>query len=101
MASFSDLSEGTSNLERLAQKGPGWEMANIIGAEIAEKLANIDKAREGLREGDVNVWLLPKIVGLVEHMWGFDMDPFKKRIIATKVQDEKPGILRHISRLQC
>ncbi|MFZ3325581.1 MAG: DUF4157 domain-containing protein, partial [Methylocella sp.] len=48
LAAFSDLDKGTDELERLA-KGPGSDMAALIGAKIAETLNNIDKVRGGLK----------------------------------------------------
>ena len=93
LAAFSELDKGTGDLETLAKKGTGPDMAALIGQEIARKQAKIDKVREGLKDGGVNVWRQPKMVDLTQVQFGAKDDPMKRRLVDDKVKDEQPGFL--------
>ena len=67
-------------------------MAVLLAKKIYGTLANIDKSRRGLGNGDVNIWRLPKMVELTRATMGVEGDPLKERLIADKVEDEEPGI---------
>jgi hypothetical protein len=93
LAAFSEVDKDSGNLEVLAQKGAGPDMAGVIGQEIARKQANIDKVREGLKNGDVNLYRQPKMVDLTRVQLGAKEDPMKRRLIDDKVESEQPGVL--------
>lgn len=98
LAGFSELGKSTGNLETLAEKGPGLDMAAVLGTEIADKLAKIDKVRNGLgNKGDVNVWRLPKVVGVTGAELGVEDDPVRKKLVEEKVAQEEPGILADLA----
>jgi Domain of unknown function (DUF4157) len=99
LAAFSEVEKSTRELETLAEKGPGPEMARVLGTEIATTMRNIAKAREGLKDGDVNVWRLPTVVRLTQAGLGAANDPVKARLVEWKVADEKPGIWQDIALL--
>src|SRR5207244_3667441 len=66
LAKFSEREQGTSGLEAIASQKTGPGLAAFLGEEIVGRLTNIDKVRKGLAsKSDVNVWHLPKLVGLV------------------------------------
>jgi hypothetical protein len=93
LAAFSELDKGTSGLETLAEKGSGPDMAAVIGQEIARKFANINKVREGLKDGGINVWRQPKMVDLTRVQLGTKDDPMKRRLVDDKVESAQPGVL--------
>jgi hypothetical protein len=97
LAAFSERDKGTQELEKLAAKGPGKEMAVLIGKQVAEKLSNIGKVHRGLDKGEVNVWRLPKLVGLTQALVGADTDPMKRKLVAEKVDNEQPGIIQEVA----
>jgi hypothetical protein len=99
LAAFTDLDADTKNLQKLVNAGPGPEMSGLIGGQVVEKLANINKVRLGMSNGDVNVWRLPSIIEPTELQFGAKSDAMKQRLIKDKVSDEQPGILEGIALL--
>src|SRR5262249_36717511 len=99
LASFSDLKTDPAVLAQLTQ-GPGPEMAGVIAAQIADTLSKIQTSRDGLDEpGRVNVWRLPKMVGLTRAQLAVDGDAVKKSLVDERVSIEQPGILDGIALL--
>jgi hypothetical protein len=93
LASVSEYGKSTSDLETFASKGPGADMAAIIGNKIADTIRNIRTVRDGLKNGDVNIWRTEKIIELTRVQLGTDADPMKKTVINQKIQSEQPGLL--------
>jgi len=92
-----DLDSSSSDLGKIASKGPGPEMAGLLGEQIAETLSKIKQSREGLTNGDVNIWRLPKIIDLTRLAMQTDAEPWKKRVIDDTVADNQPGIWQAIA----
>lgn len=97
LAAVSAIDSGTGDLETLASKGPGPEMAAIIGARIAETRHNIAEVRDGLNSGDINIWRVKKIVELTKAQLGTDADPLAKAVIDEKIEYEQPGPLAELA----
>jgi len=74
-------------------------MAAVLANEIYGTLANIAKSRQGLSDGKVNIWRLPKMLGLTRVTMGVEGDLLKERLIADKVEDEEDGIWDDIALL--
>lgn len=99
LAAFSDLNQGTGDLQKIAEQGSGPTVAALIGEKIAEKLANIEKVRQGLDSGKVNVWRLPKIVKVTSIQMGAETESWKARLVADKQEAEEPGFWENIALL--
>jgi hypothetical protein len=93
----SKMYSSTSDLSTIAKKGPGSEMAELLGEQIAEKLSKIAKSRAGLETGEVNVWRLPKMVALARLSMQTDAEPWKKKVIDDAVKQNEPGIWQAIA----
>jgi len=96
---FSDLDQDISGLQELVTKGPGPEMAALIAQKLADTLGKIATSRQGLDDGKVNVWRLPKIVSLTQAQLGLSADPVKAKLIEEKAKHEQPGMLEGIALL--
>src|SRR5262249_52648569 len=100
LAAFADLDKSTGDLERLATKGAGKDMATLIGEKVAETLSNIAQVREGLgSKGGINVWRLDPIVQITRAQLGVDGNPVTSALINEKVKREAPGILAELALL--
>lgn len=96
LASFSEDKSNTSQLEQVAQSGPSPETAALIGQQIAEKLGNIQKVRDGFAHNEVDIWKLPRVVGLTRAQLGVTDNTVNAKLIDTKVQEAQPGALEGI-----
>jgi hypothetical protein len=100
LAAVSELGESTGDLEMIAKKGAGDETARIISAQIAERLANIEKVRANLDDkSEVNIWRLPPVINVTGSQLGTDSDELKKRWVSEQIEVEKPGLLGSIALL--
>src|SRR5262249_3162801 len=100
LAAFADLDKSTGDLERLATKGAGKDMATLIGDKVAETLSNIAQVRHGLgSKGGINVWRLDPIVQITRAQLGVDGNPVTSALINEKVKREAPGILAELALL--
>ncbi|MET0649826.1 MAG: DUF4157 domain-containing protein [Pyrinomonadaceae bacterium] len=99
LAAFSELDKGTGDLQMLAEKGAGPDMAALIGQKIKEKLDNIKKTSDELEGGSLNVWGLPKIVDVTKVQFGITDDKAMQKLVADKQADAEPGILGDIALL--
>jgi hypothetical protein len=100
LAAVSELNESISELEVIAKIGAGDKTAQIIDVRIADTLKNISEVEANLDdESEVNIWRLPPIVDATSAQLGAQADAFKKRIVADKIEHEKPGILGDIALL--
>lgn len=97
LAYFGALDKSLDTLTAMAQLGPSEGMAKIVGPRIRKQLDNIEKVRDGIKDGDVNFWRLPHIVGITKVQLGVDQDPLRKRLVDDKVEDEQPGPLQSIA----
>ena len=97
LSSDEDFKRGS--LEDLAKgdKGTNAEAAQVIVDQIVEKRANIKKVQEELKPGgDVNVWLVPKLVNATRDEFGVQPGTLRDRMVNDKVTDEQPGALTGI-----
>lgn len=94
---YSELDESLDPLKNIATQGPGPETANLIGAQIYRTVRDINKSKQGLDDGDVNVWRLESIVGLTAHSMSVEPGSMADRLVKDKVVDEQPGILQGIA----
>jgi hypothetical protein len=100
LAAVSELNKDTSDLETISKKGAGDETAEIIGAQITERLANIQKVRTNLDDkSEINIWRLPPVVDVVSVQLGAQTSPLKKLWVSEQVEEEKPGMLGSIALL--
>ncbi|HST20349.1 MAG TPA: DUF4157 domain-containing protein [Blastocatellia bacterium] len=100
LAAVSELDKSTSQLETISKKGGGDETAQIIGAQIAERLANITKVRANLNDkSEINIWRLQPVVDVTSVQLGAPASAIKKRWVSEQVEEEKPGMLGSIALL--
>ena len=87
------------DLEALAagRTGPTEGGANVVVGQIFEKLGNIGKVKKELkRGGDINVWLVPKLVAATRDELGVAPGTLHAHIIDAKVKEEQPSALTGI-----
>ncbi|WP_353064434.1 DUF4157 domain-containing protein [Tunturibacter psychrotolerans] len=97
LASFSTPEESTDELESVANRENGPDMARLLGGEIVGRLKNIDKVRAGLKDGDVNVWRLHDLVHVTAIKMGLESPSLKTRWVEQEMKDEEPSVLASIA----
>ena len=93
---FASLDQSAGDLETLGTKGPGTEMAALVGEQIAQKIDGIKTSRDGLSSGELNVWRLPKMMGLTRAAMQIDAEPWKKNVVDKAVADNQASIVAKI-----
>jgi hypothetical protein len=96
LAEFSDLEKDPSALRQISQ-GPGTDTAVILAARIQEVRGKIKDSQDGLDDGRVNVWKLPRMVELARAAEAIDADPMRKSLIEEHVRRENDGLLDAIA----
>ncbi|MBD2207033.1 DUF4157 domain-containing protein [Calothrix sp. FACHB-1219] len=92
LAAFAEES-GVRSLRNIAENR-GLGRAETVGAVIYERLANIQRVREGLESGEVNTWTLPEIVTLTMADMGVRPNTMYARVIQDEVEHRsESGIL--------
>ncbi len=87
------------DLEALAagREGPTQGGADVVVAQIIEKLGNIEKVKKDLKPGgDINVWLVPKLVAATRDKLGVAPGTLHAHIVDAKVKEEQPSTLTGI-----
>ena len=79
-----DLGAGAPGVARLAAAAPP-EQAAILSVDLSEKLENIATVREALADGDLEVWTLPRIVGLTRQELGVADDSREQEVLEAKI----------------
>jgi hypothetical protein len=97
LAAFSELDKGMEGLETLAAKGGGPDTATLVGEKIDEVLRNIDKTRNGINTGEINVWRLAKFVETTSLQ--FEDTMMKRKLVEDKREAEQPGVWQDIALL--
>lgn len=94
LAAFSDPEGGNSDLETLADKGAGSNMAALIGERVAKQRERIATVRANIDDkSEINLWRQEKVVGLTRIQTEANSTPWKSKLVDETVQDEAPGIL--------
>jgi hypothetical protein len=87
------------DLEALAEgrEGPTKGGSDVIVSQIVEKLANIQKVKNELKpDGDINVWLVPKLVAATREDMAVQPGSLHDKIVNEKVEEEQPSTLTQI-----
>jgi hypothetical protein len=93
---LSEDKRDTSKLETIVKHGPSQQVADLIGQEVTRKLNSIEKVRKGLDGGDVDVWRLPRVIGLTSAQLGVVDNSFEAKIISEEEQSHQPGIFKEL-----
>jgi hypothetical protein len=80
---------GTRSLRRIAEGGRG--RARTAGEIIYDRLENIRRVREGLEEGEVDPWTLPRIVTLTMAELGVRPGTMYARVIREEAEQRGEG----------
>ena len=82
----------------LANKSPtaDQQKTRLVAAKLYKTLADIATVREAREEGDINIWRLPKLVGLTKATEGIKDKPLETKLVDEKVELEAPGVLGQI-----
>lgn len=87
------------DLEALAagREGPTRGGADVLVAQFIEKFGNIAKVKQDLKPGgDINVWLVPKLVAATRDEFGVAPGTLHAHIVDAKVKEEQPSALTEI-----
>jgi hypothetical protein len=89
-----DLETGSwSALNEIANSKSPADLATTLGERIADNLSDIDRTRDGIGNGHVNLWRRKPLVDLTKAQLETANNPAYNRVVDDKFKHEQPNVI--------